>query len=405
VTEPGADPGRAARAPEATTPGSPRLYFDNNATTAVDADVVASMLPFFRERFGNPSSTHALGEDAADAVRGARASVARLIGARSPNEVVFTSGGTESINTAIHATTSIHASISSRRTIVTGTTEHSAVLEPLEALETQGFRVVHVPVDDQGRLTRARLFDALTRDVALVTLLLANNETGVVNELADVGARCRELGVPFHVDAVQAAGKMPLDPRTWNVDLLSISAHKLHGPKGVGALWVREGFACAPLLRGGSQEHRVRPGTENVPAIVGFGRAAESARAFAHDEAARARLAALRDRFERGILERVPGSIVHGAATTRVPNTTNVRFADLDAEALLALFSEAGLFASAGSACHAQARKPSHVLLAMGASEADAAASVRFSLSRHTTPAEIDAALEIVASSCALLAG
>lgn len=409
MTEPGADPGRAARAPEATTPGSPRLYFDNNATTAVDADVVASMLPFFRERFGNPSSTHAVGEDAADAVRGARASVARLIGARSPNEVVFTSGGTESINTAIHAATSIHASTSSsrspRRTIVTGTTEHSAVLEPLEALETQGFHVVRVPVDEQGRLARAVLFEALTRDVALVTLLLANNETGVVNELSDVGARCRELDVPFHVDAVQAAGKMPLDPRAWNVDLLSISAHKLHGPKGVGALWVREGFACAPLLRGGSQERRVRPGTENVPAIVGFGRAAELARAFAHDEAARARLASLRDRFERGILERVPGSIVHGAATTRVPNTTNVRFADLDAEALLALFSEAGLFASAGSACHAQARKPSHVLLAMGASEVDAAASVRFSLSRHTTAEDVDAALEIVASSCALLAG
>jgi cysteine desulfurase len=377
-----------------------RLYFDNNATTPVAPEVLAAMLPFFGERFGNPSSVHGLGEDAADAVRAARASVARLLHARSPKEIVFTSGGTESINTAIHAAVALNPD---RRTIVTCAVEHSAVRGPLAELEEKGWRIVRAGVDGDGRFDRELVTSAITRECALVALMLANNETGVISDLDGIGARCRAVGALMHVDAVQAAGKIPLDVERMAADFVSISAHKLHGPKGAGALWVRDGITCPPLLRGGSQENSVRPGTENVPAIIGLGKASEAARAFAEDEVARARVAELRDRLERGILENVAGARVNGGGAPRVFNTTNIAFEGLEAEALLSLLSSQELYASAGSACHAKARKPSHVLTAMGLDAEQAASSVRFSLARGTTRAEVEQALTIIVESAAAL--
>jgi len=373
------------------------LYFDNNATTAAATEVVAAMLPWFNERFGNPSSAHALGEDAADALRAARASVARLVGARAPSEIVFTSGGTESIHRAIRAALALHPG---RRTIVASATEHSAVLEPLEALELPengGFSSVRVRVDGEGRIDRAELERALTDDVALLTLMVANNETGVVTDLDGVARACSAQAIPFHVDAVQAVGKIPFDVAAIGADLASFSAHKIHGPKGVGALFVRDGFAYRNSFGGGPQEGQRRPGTENVPAIVGFGRAATLARAFVADRAACAALAARRDRFERELALRIGAIRVHGVRAPRLPNTTNLAFDGVDAEFLLALLSTAGMFVSAGSACHARARQPSHVLMAMGCSLAEASSSLRFSLARTTTDAEVDEALELVA--------
>jgi cysteine desulfurase len=279
------------------------LYFDNNATTRASDDVVAAMIPFLAERFGNPSSAHAFGEDAADAVRAARASVARLCGA-SPDEIVFTSGGTEANNLALHGA---FAAQLGRTKLLTCTTEHSSVLDACETLQLSKADVVRAPVRRDGRFDAEAIAARLSPEFALVSLMLANNETGVISDLAPIGRRCRELGILFHADLVQAAGKLPLDVRALGLDLATMSAHKIHGPKGVGALYVRDGVDIAPIVHGGSQERRIRPGTENVPGIVGFGRAAENARRFALDERGRARVAALRDELERGIVERVPG--------------------------------------------------------------------------------------------------
>lgn len=374
-------------------------YFDHNATTPATEDVVAALLPFLRERFGNPSSAHALGEDAADAVRSARTSVARLLGADA-DEIVFTSGGTESNNIALHAACAEHTS---RDRIVTCASEHSSVLDCCEELARRGARLTTLPVDREGRLDVDAACAALDERCAIVSLMLANNETGVVHDLAPIARRARELGVLVHADLVQAAGKMPLDVRALGVDLATVTAHKIHGPKGVGALYVRRGVVPAPLVFGGSQERRIRPGTENVPGIVGFGRAALNARGFAADPTGPARLAALRDRFETGVLERVVDARVNCRAAPRVPNTTSICFHGLDAETLLQAFTSRGLHASAGSACHAQARKPSHVLLALGLDLREARSSVRFSLGRDTTAAEVEEALEIV-TECAALA-
>jgi len=376
------------------------LYFDNNATTPVSAEVADALLPFLTERFGNPSSSHALGADAADALRAARSSVARLFGAARADEIVFTSGGTESNNIALQGA---FAAQTERRGVVTCTTEHSSVLEPCADLEQRGARVIRCGVKRDGSLDVTAVLDHLDRECALVSLMLANNEIGVIHDLAPIGARCRELGIVFHTDLVQAAGKIPLAVRDLNADLATISAHKIHGPKGVGALYVRHGVTCAPLVHGGSQERRTRPGTENVPGIVGLGRAAESARAFVEDADAVARLTALRDDFERQLVTRVQGAEINGEARHRVANTTSIRFAGLDAEALLMMLSSQGLYASAGSACHAQARRPSHVLLALGLTESEAGECVRFSLSRHATPSECRQAVEIVTAAVAEL--
>lgn len=380
--------------------GRDRIYLDNNSTTAVDAEVLEAMRPWFRERFANPSSPHPGGEEAADAVRRARGEVARLVGAAGPREVVFTSGGSEGIATAFWSARHRHPG---RRRVVVSSVEHSAVARSAALLETLGFERVTVPVDRDGRLARDVLFDAIDERCALVSLMLANNETGVLTDLSGVGEACRAAGATFHVDAVQGPGKVEVDARAIGCDLATVSGHKLHGPKGTGALWVRDGFPFTPLVVGGPQEDERRAGTENVPGIVGLGRAAALARAAAADPGSRRRVAALRDRLEGELLERVAGTRVHGAGAYRVPNTTNVLFGGIEARWMLLLLGAQGVDASAGSACNATRSAPSPVLLAMGCSTEEASSSLRFSLSRETTEDEIERAVEEIASAAATL--
>lgn len=373
------------------------LYFDNNATTRPAPEALEAMWPCFTELYGNPSSLHAAGASAAEIVAAARASVARLIGASGPGRIVFTSGGTEADQTAIEGALALAPG---RTKVVTTSVEHSAVLEPLAALEKRGVEVVRIAVDGEGALDVGALVAAIDGNTALVSAMLANNETGVIHDLAPVAAACKREGVPLHVDAVQACGKIPVRVDELGADLLSLSAHKLHGPKGVGALYVRRGLALAPLIRGGPQEEERRGGTENVPAIAGFGRAAALAREWLAGDGP-ARLAALRDRLENGLVERgvVHGwgeVVVHGAGRPRVPNTTNVRFDGLSGEALVTLASDEGLCASTGAACSSSKHKPSHVLIAMGLEPAQASSSLRLSLSRYTTEEEVDRALEVL---------
>jgi cysteine desulfurase len=370
------------------------LYFDNNATTRPAPEVLEALLPYFTERFGNPSSLHGLGVEAAHAVASARAAVARLLGARGPTRIVFTSGGTESNQTAIRAALRLARP---RKRVVTTAAEHSAVLEPLASEERDGAEVVRVAVDSQGRLELASLLDAIDERCALASVMWANNETGVVNDLAPIAARCREAGALLHVDAVQACGKLPMDVSALGLDLVSVSAHKLHGPKGVGALYVRPGLELEPLLRGGPQENERRGGTENVPGIVGFGRAAQLAQAWLASDGP-AQLARRRDALETRLCAELPGTIVHAREVARVPNTSNVRFDDISGEAVVTLAADEGLCLSTGAACSSSRHRPSHVLLAMGLDAAQASSSVRFSLSRTTTDAEVERALAITAS-------
>ena len=367
------------------------IYLDNNATTRVAPEVLEAMLPWLRDEYGNPSSLHVLGQRAADAVAAARSSVARLIGA-GPSEIVFTSGGTEANQTALHATL---ARARAGQRIVTSAVEHPAVLEPLEVAEARGFTVERVAVAPSGRVDPGAVCERIDSDCALVSVMWANNETGVVNDVASIGAVCRERGVPFHVDAVQAAGKLALDLGRTPIDLCTLSAHKLHGPKGVGALYVRRGYELDAWQRGGGQENERRAGTENVPGIVGFGRAAELARAFI-EGGGDAELARLRDRLEAGLLERVPDSHVNGGAEARTPNTTNLRCAGVSGEALVMLLSEQGICASTGSACSSARHAPSHVLEAMGLAPEEVSGSVRLSLSRETTEEQVERCLQIV---------
>lgn len=374
------------------------LDLDLNATTPVLPEVLAAMLPWLGPRSGNPSSSHPAGEAARDQVESARADVARLVGARA-KEITFTSGGTEATNTAIRAAL---AALPTRRVVVTSAVEHSATLEPLADLEKSGVRVVRIGVDGEGRLDRDALFAAIDDTVALVTLQSANNETGALADLGGVADACRAVGALFHVDAVQSAGKVPLDLRAVGADFASLSAHKVHGPKGVGALFARDARAFEPLLRGGPQEGRRRAGTENVPGIAGFGRAAQSARE-ALANGALDRVRELRDRFESALQEHVPELVVHARGGPRLPNTANVAFPGLDAEEILGALGAEGLCASAGSACHAAARKPSHVLVAMGLPEAQIQGALRFSLGRTTTADEIERAVAIIAATTSAL--
>jgi cysteine desulfurase len=371
------------------------IYLDNNATTAVDPAARDALLPFLSGQYGNPSSTHRFGQEARQAVEHARHQVAGLISC-DVRELIFTSGGTESNNAAIHG---LLAARVPRTLVITSAVEHSAVREPLAALAKSGVAVETIPVSADGALDMGRLEAVLASrgpEVALATIMWANNETGVVFDIRAIGDLCRRHGVPLHVDAVQAVGKIPFAVRTLPVDLLSLSAHKFHGPKGTGGLYVRRGVRWQPWQRGGPQERDRRGGTENVPAIVGMGAAAERAAAALEDAAAWTRVAALRDRLERGLLEAVPDAHVVGDPARRLPNTTNVGFAGLEAEAILLLLSEQDVCASAGAACSSGSLEPSPVLRAMGLSDRIAHGAVRFSLSRLTTDAEIDAALAVV---------
>lgn len=370
------------------------LYFDNNATTAPAREVLDAMWPCFVEHYGNPSSLHGAGEDAAQAVAAARAALARLVGAGSPARLCFTSGATESNVTALR---SALRSQRERRRVLASAVEHPAVLEPLAAARAEGFEVVTIGVDSDGRLDLAQLRAELDERAALVSVMAVNNETGVVHDLAAVAAEARSAGALLHVDAVQAAGKLAFSCEGLGADFVAFSAHKLHGPKGVGALYVRRGVELEPLLRGGPQEQERRGGTENVPGIVGFGKAATLAREWLESGGPQ-RLASLRDRLENELLRTIEGTHVHGRGAPRVCNTSNLRFDGISGEALVALASDDGLCVSTGAACSASRHRPSHVLLAMGLSPAEASSSVRLSLSRYTTEAEVERALEVLSN-------
>jgi cysteine desulfurase len=371
-----------------------RVYLDHNATTPLDPAALEAMLPYLREAYGNPSSLHWFGQRARAAVEEARAEVAALVGA-DPPEIVFTAGGSESDNLALRGAAARVKD--ARRRVVTTSVEHHAVLNTAKALRDEGRAVAIVPVDEQGRLDLDALRVALDEPVLVVSVMLANNETGVLQPVAEAARLAHERGALVHCDAVQAAGKTPLDVRALDVDLLTLSAHKLYGPKGTGCLYVRRGTALAPLVRGGAQERNRRAGTENVAGIVGFGAAARKARAAVGADAARA--AALRDRLEQRLLA-LPGARRNGGEP-RVPNTANVSFEGTDAEALLVALDLEGVAASTGAACAAGGIEPSHVLKAMGFPPERVQSSLRLSVGRGTTEEEVDYAADVIASAIA----
>jgi cysteine desulfurase len=367
----------------------PLVYLDNNATTQPAPEVVAEMLPYLTEFFGNPSSAHRFGQRARQAVDEARARVARLIGC-SDGELLFTGCGTESINTAIRG---LLAARSPRRKIVTSTVEHSASRELCQQLAREGVEIVQIRVHVDGAIDIDQLRDAVDDRTALVSVMWANNETGIIFPIEEIAGICKAAHVPIHCDATQAVGKVPLDFHAVGLDAASFAAHKFHGPKGVGGLFLRRGIRISPLLIGGPQEKGRRGGTENVASIVGMGKAAELASEHLPEMQSVGRL---RDRFEEAILRAIPSASVNGDRDRRVPNTTNIGFERLEAEAILLLLSEKGVCASAGSACSSGSLEPSPVIIAMGVDERLAHGAVRFSLSRYTTDAEIDSAIAII---------
>ena len=364
-----------------------QVYLDNNATTRVAPEVVEAMLPFFGELYGNPSSMHAFGGDIKRHVDEARAKVAALIGA-SPSEIVFTGGGSEGDNLAIRGT--VEALAGRKRHLITTRVEHPAVRGPFHHLQKQGFHLTELPVDSTGALDLDQLASAITPDTALVSVMWANNETGVIFPIERVAQLVKSHGAVFHTDAVQAAGKLPIDLSKLPIDLLTLSGHKLHAPKGVGALYARKGTKLVPLIMGGHQEKGKRAGTENVPSIVGFGVACELAARHRAEESTRLR--ALRDELERGILTRCKDARVNGR--NRLPNTLNISFEYVEGEAILLMLDALGISASSGSACASGALEPSHVMRAMGVPFTAAHGSIRFSLSRYNTKQDVDYVLE-----------
>ncbi|HUN80357.1 MAG TPA: aminotransferase class V-fold PLP-dependent enzyme [Phycisphaerae bacterium] len=367
------------------------IYLDNNSTTRVIEPVIEAMRRYWGVEFGNPSSLHRMGQNARHAIETAREQVAALINC-TPREVVFTSGGTESDNLAILGTLRAH---STKKHVVTTAVEHPAVFSLCEQLQTEGYRVTFIGVDEQGHLDIDRFDSALTPDTAIASVMYANNETGVIFPIEKIVEICHARGVPLHTDAVQAVGKLPVDAKRLGASLMSISAHKIHAPKGVGALYVGKGVRLRSRQVGGHQERDLRPGTENVAAIVGFGEAARLARQ-RMQEGTNAKIAALRDRLEAGLLAAAPIARVIGDPKSRTANTTSIAFENLEAEAILIALSEEGVCASSGSACSSGSLEPSHVLKAMGIDQRWAHGAIRFSLSFETTQEEIDEALRIV---------
>ncbi len=375
-----------------------RIYLDHNATTAVDPAVLDAMLPYFSGEFGNASSIHTFGQRARAAVETAREQVAALVGART-QEIVFTSGGTESDNHAIFgvalsALTSSTSFTSTSTHVITTTIEHEAVLNACQALEIQGVAVTYLPVDHEGLINLDDLRQALRPETVLISIMHANNELGTLQPLPEIGRIAAEADVYFHTDAVQSAGKVPVDVKSLQLDLLSISGHKLYAPKGVGALFIKSGTRLRQFLYGGHHQRGFRPGTENVAGIVGLGKAAELARVSLETDAAR--ISRLRDTLEQGVLACIPDSRVNSANAPRTPNTSNILFPGLEGEALVIALDLKGVACSTGAACSSGAVEPSHVLTAIGLPAADARASIRFSLGRHTTESEIAAALELI---------
>jgi cysteine desulfurase len=368
-----------------------RVYLDYNATTPVAPEVLAAMLPYFSEEYGNASSIHAFGQRARGAVEEARESAAALLGAR-PAEIMFSSGGTESNNHAIFGV--VAAAQGDSKHIITSAVEHSAALDPCRALEKRGVAVTVLPVDRDGIVNPEDVRRAVRPETVLITIMLANNELGTIEPIEEIAKIASKNGVTLHTDAVQAAGKIPIDVAKLGVHLLSISAHKLYGPKGVGALYVRKGTRLEPLLYGGHSERDRRPGTEDVTSIAGFGKAAELALARMEEEGQR--IAALRDRLENGLLERIPHASVNGSRAHRTPNTTNLTFPFIEGEAMVIALDLKGIACSTGAACSSGAVEPSHVLTAIGLPPEDARATLRLSLGHQTTDEEIDFALETI---------
>ncbi|MGC2398336.1 MAG: cysteine desulfurase family protein [Acidobacteriaceae bacterium] len=362
-----------------------RIYMDANATTPLLPEVAAAMRPFLLEQFGNASSIHQEGQRARAAVEEARGRVARFLGCR-PAEIVFTSGGTESDNLAVFG------SVKRGDHVITSAVEHHAVLHAAQRLQEQGAEVEFLPVDRHGLVAVEDVSRALRPNTRLISVMMANNETGTLQPVEEIGRIATEAGIRFHVDAVQAAGKIPIAVDRIGCHLLSISGHKMHGPQGTGALFVRRGTRLEPLFAGGAHERRRRAGTENVAGIAGLGKAAE----YAADNGAPARLGVLRDRLEKGLREYA--AAVNGGDAPRVPNTANLRFDALDGEAFVIALDLKGLAVSSGAACSSGASEPSHVLGAMGLSPSQARGSVRFSLHGRTTEEEVDRAIELVAA-------
>jgi cysteine desulfurase len=400
---------------------SRRVYLDHNATTPVESEVLDAMLPYLSGEYGNASSIHTFGQKARAAVETARDQVAALIGAR-PQEIIFTSGGTEADNHAIFGiarasgaktnsqpitvtgSTSISPLLTPRHHVITTAIEHEAVLNTCQVLEKEGVAAVtYLPVDRDGRIDLDALQDSLQRNphTLLITIMHANNELGTVQPLEEIGRIAAEADVYFHTDAVQSVGKLPINVNALKIDLLSLSGHKLYAPKGIGALYIRGGTRLRQLLYGGQHQRGFRPGTENVPGIVGLGKAAEIARKSLAEDAAR--ISALRDSLEQGLLQRIPHSRTNGARAPRTSNTANITFSGIEGEAMVIALDLKGLACSTGAACSSGAVEPSHVLTAIGLPPEEARASLRFSLGRHTTAGDIDFALEVVPAAVAQL--
>ncbi|CAN2534295.1 Cysteine+desulfurase+NifS [Methylocapsa aurea] len=366
------------------------IYLDNNATTRVDPSVVDAMLPFFTEHFGNASSAHSFGAEVGTAVKASRQQLQQLLGATHDHEIIYTSGGTESDNAAI---LSALEALPDRNEIVISKVEHPAILSLCEHLEKTGRAKVHlIGVDKVGQLDIDAYRAALSDKVAVVSLMWANNETGTIFPVEGLAELAKEHGALFHTDAVQAVGKTPISLKDSAIDMLSLSGHKLHGPKGIGALYVKKGARFKPLIRGGHQERARRGGTENVPAIIGLGKAAELAHAHMAEEQGRVR--ELRDRLEKAVLQRVPNCIVNGDRHDRLPNTANLAFEYVESEAILLHLNRSGVAASSGSACTSGSMEPSHVLKAMEIPEAALHGAVRFSFSRDNVAEDVDRVIE-----------
>jgi cysteine desulfurase len=369
-----------------------RIYLDHNATTPPAAEVVDAMAKALREQFGNPSSVHHFGQAAKAALDDARSAAAALVGA-DPSEIVFTSSGTESDNVAIRGVAEA-LEVTGRRHLIASSIEHEAVLNTLKALARRGWKTTLLPVDQSGIVAPEALEGALTDDTALVSVMHANNEIGTIQPVAQLARIAKARGALFHTDAVQTAGKIPVDVKALGVDLLSLSAHKFYGPKGTGALWIRRGVRLQPPITGGKQERGRRAGTENVAGIVGLGVAAQLARGKMAAEGDR--LAVLRDRLEDGVLASVLGTAINGVRSPRVPNTTNISFERVEAESLLIALDLAGIAVSTGSACSSGTLEPSHVLKAMGFPVHRTQNSIRFSLGAANTDADVDRVLEVL---------
>jgi len=374
------------------------IYLDNNATTKVDHAVVDVMIPYFLEQYGNPSSIHKFADGVAKGLKQARQQVQALIGCEHDSEIIFTSCGTESNSTAILSAIKAQPN---KKEIITTTVEHAAILNLCEALEKEGYTIHRMPVDRAGRLNLEAYKKLLSDQVAIVSVMWANNETGTIFPVKEMAELANAAGVMFHTDAVQAVGKIPMMLQDTKIDMLSMSGHKLHAPKGIGVLYLRRGTRYRPLLRGGHQERGRRAGTENTASIVGLGKACELA--LEHIEYENTKVKAMRDRLERGIIEQIPHSFITGDLNNRLPNTTDIAFEYIEGEAILMLLNKAGIAASSGSACTSGSLEPSHVMRAMDIPYTAAHGTIRFSFSRYNSMHEVDEVLKVMPSVVATL--